>query len=274
VMNSNFRERFRKFEPDTSERDEFEKKTGVNIDQDIHTVVAAMMPNPKGPSHFDPEDGGVLVVARGRFEQARLEALAIEHGGKVEEYRGKRLLTHVKESGELDKAVAFLDADLIALGSYDAIKRAIDANAGNNILSNTDVTRQISQVDNATAWAVGRIDALAQAGHLPNELQNQLPPIQTFTAATSINGGVSGDLRVEARDDASAQNLRDVVRGFLALAKMQAGSKPEIKTVVDSVQLSGEGRSVMVSFTLPSELFDALGSMADQHRKGEVEPKQ
>src|SRR5688572_33132379 len=40
VMNSNFRERFRQFEPNTQERDEFEQKTGVNIDQDIESVVA------------------------------------------------------------------------------------------------------------------------------------------------------------------------------------------------------------------------------------------
>ena len=44
VMDSNFRERFRKFEPDTTERDEFQQKTGVNIEQDIQTVVAAMIP--------------------------------------------------------------------------------------------------------------------------------------------------------------------------------------------------------------------------------------
>ena len=30
--------------PNTAERDEFEQKTGVNIEQDIETVVAAMMP--------------------------------------------------------------------------------------------------------------------------------------------------------------------------------------------------------------------------------------
>ena len=46
LLNSNLREIFLKIEPDTSERDEFEQKTGVNIDQDIQTVVAAMMPRP------------------------------------------------------------------------------------------------------------------------------------------------------------------------------------------------------------------------------------
>src|ERR687894_1622325 len=39
IMDSQFRERFRQFEPDTSERDEFQAKTGVNIDHDINSVV-------------------------------------------------------------------------------------------------------------------------------------------------------------------------------------------------------------------------------------------
>ena len=48
VMNSEFRERFRKIEPHSNERDEFEEKTGVNIEQDIDSVVAAFMPGPNG----------------------------------------------------------------------------------------------------------------------------------------------------------------------------------------------------------------------------------
>ncbi len=268
VMSSNFRERFRRLEPDTSERDEFEQKTGVNIEQDIHTVVAAMMPKADGTVNWGPE-AGMLVLARGRFEHPRLEALALEHGGTVEDYQGKRLLTHVKDSGEPDMALGFIDVDLIALGSYTAIKKAIDAAGGTNVFSNTELMRQINDLDASNAWAVGRFDAIAQAGHLPGELQAQVPAIQWFSAAGQVNGGVSGVFKAEARDEAAAQNLRDILRGFLAMAKMQAESRPEIKTVVDSLQLSGDGKNVALSFALPSELFDALEAMANLRRGAE-----
>ena len=58
-------------------------------------------------------------------------------------------------------------------------------------------------------------------------------------------------LRAEARDDEAAKNLRDVVQGFLALAKLQAGKKPEIQTLVQSLQLSGTGKTVALSFEVP-----------------------
>jgi hypothetical protein len=266
VMDSEFRQRFRQFEPDTQERDEFEQKTGVNIDEDIHTVVAAMMPRTQAQSEWRPEQG-MLVLARGRFEPAQIERLAIEHGGHVEEYQGKQLLTHTNENGETALAVAFLDADLIALGSYSAVKKSIDASTGNNVVSNTELMRQINDLDQSSAWAVGRFDALTSAGNFPTELQGKLPPIQWFSAAGTINGGISGVFRAETADDESAQNLRDVLRGLLALAKMQADSRPEMKSMVDSLQLSGEGKYVALAFNVPSELFDLLETIAKEHHE-------
>jgi hypothetical protein len=261
LMTSNFRERFRKIEPDTQERDEFEQKTGVNIEQDIQTVVAAMIP---GATSQEPA-GGMLVLARGRFDAARLEALALEHGGEVEDYQGKRLLTHVKDNGEADGAMGFIDVDLIAIGSYTAVKKAIDAGAGNNIASNLELMRQVNELESNNVWAVGRFDALANAGNLPSELQAQVPAVQWFSAAGHINGGVNGVFKAEAKDEAAAKNLYDLLNGFLALARMQAGTRPEIKTLVDSLQLTGDGKNVALSFSLPSELLDALEAMANQH---------
>ena len=99
---------------------------------------------------------------------------------------------------------------------------------------------------------------------LPSDVQAQLPAVTFFSAAGHINGGVSGVLKAEARDEAAAQNLRDVVRGFLAMARLQSGSRPGIQQMVDSLQLSGEGTTVALSFNIPSEFFDALEAIARQ----------
>jgi hypothetical protein len=264
VMDSSFRERFRKLEPDAREREEFEQRTGINIEEDIHSVVAAVTRAGDG-STWRPESG-VVVLARGRFDQARLETLALEHGGRVEEYQGRRLLTHAGGSGDPAMAVGFIETDLIAVGGDAAVRDAIDASAGSNVLSNDEMMRHIAELDTGNAWAVGRFDAIVRAGNLPAEIQAQVPAIQWFSAAGHVNGGVSGVLKAEARDEEAAQNLRDILRGFLALAKMQAGSRPEIQTVVDSLQLSGDGLNVALSFELPAELLDALEALANQQR--------
>jgi len=268
VMNSEFRQRFRQMEPDSHARDEFQEKTGINIEQDIESVVAAVMPRAEGSTSWSPE-GGMIVVARGTqpFRQAQLEALALEHGGKVEEYKTKRLLTQSNESNpQHAMAVAFLDADLVAVGSYDAVKQAIDTSGGGaSVASNTELMKQINEFDNSNAWAVGRFDAIAHEARLPNEIQARVPAIQWFSAAGHINGGVSGIVKAEARDEEAANNLRDVVRGFLGLARMQAGSRPELKAMVDSLQLGGDGKTVSIAFVVPAEVLDVLESMHKQH---------
>jgi hypothetical protein len=268
VMNSDFRQRFRKFEHDTQERDRFQQETGINIDEHVDTVVAAMMPRTVSDTNWRP-DRSMLVVARGRFDQSHLEKLALQHGGATEEYHGKRLLTHSSErTGTNDLAVAFLDADLIAFGSYNAVKNAIDANTGANIVSNNQVMQKINELDASTAWAVGRFDAIARDASLPNEIRDRLPQVQWFSAAAHVNGGVSGIVTAEASDEEAANNLRDVVRGFVALARMQAGSKPELKTMVDSLQLAGDGKVVSLAFAVPSELFDVLEQLHQQRMQG------
>ena len=74
-------------------------------------------------------------------------------------------------------------------------------------------------------------------------------------------------MRADARDDEAANNLRDVVRGFLALAKLQAGNQPEFQTLVQSLELGGTGKSVALSFSVPGAVFDALGANRESAEK-------
>jgi hypothetical protein len=267
VMSSEFRERFRAIEPPSRERQEFEELTGLNIEQDIDSVVAAFMPGAGGIG--DNPKRSALVLAKGRFDAARLESLALNRGGAVEDYRGKRLLTHQAGAGSTDDgmAVGFVEADLVALGGIASVRRAIDAGAENrNVASNIDLMRLVNELDDSDAWAVGRFDAIANEARLPSDVQAQLPALSWFSAAGNVNGGLSGVFKAEARDEAAAQNLRDVLRGLLALARMQASNRPGMQQLVDSLMLTGEGTTVALSFSIPGEFFDALEELARQRR--------
>ena len=92
----------------------------------------------------------------------------------------------------------------------------------------------------------------------------RLPAITWFSASGHINGGIRGVVRAEARDDEAATNLRDVVRGFLALAKMSAGSRPELQLMMQSLELGGTGKTVALSFSVPAEVFDVIGAVTNK----------
>ncbi|MEZ5283444.1 MAG: hypothetical protein R2712_01285 [Vicinamibacterales bacterium] len=65
VMNSEFRRRFRELEPPSADRNDFEQKTGLNIERDIDSVVAAFVPDGDGAA--DHPERSAIVLARGRF---------------------------------------------------------------------------------------------------------------------------------------------------------------------------------------------------------------
>jgi hypothetical protein len=119
----------------------------------------------------------------------------------------------------------------------------------------------IGDNDSGNAWAAGRFDVLTSQANLPSGVAQQLPAITLFSASAHIDSGIRGTLRAESRDDESANGLRDVVRGFLALARMQGSSNPGLATVLESLQLGGTGTTVSLSFDLPASALDALAAM-------------
>ncbi len=246
---------------------EFQERTGIDIERDIDHVVAAF-------TAAGPSDGNGLVVARGRFNTTQLETLAREHGGVVEDYKGKRLVTvsdhgddHRDDRGDVTNArrihamtLAFLEPDLVGIGSEQAIRTAIDAQlSAHSITSNDEMMELVSQIDGGNnAWAVGRFDAIASHARLPQEIQSRIPAITTFAVMAHVDGGLTGTLRAEARDDQSAENLRQVINGMLALGRMQGQNDPKVAAMMQSLQTSGSGKTVALSFAVPAELFQMI----------------
>jgi hypothetical protein len=260
VMDSELRRKLSEIHPGGDNAQTFEQRTGINIERDIQSVVAAVV------STQADGQGPPLVLARGTFDQVRLEGFAREEGGVVEDYRGKRLITHD------NFALAFIEPGLVAVGFPATVRRAIDTKetGSPNITSNEELMRLVRGVDDGTVWGVARFDMITGA-RLPAEVTSRLPAISWVSAKGVINGGVEGLISAEARDEMAAQDLRQVIQGFMALARMQAGQHAEVAELVNSLQLSGQGKTVTLGFSVPAAMIDALGALRAQ-RPSRVAP--
>jgi len=283
VMASELRQRFRKsLAADAQENGqrEFQNLTGINIETDIERVVACFDTASGGTGSM----GGGVVLARGTFDDVKIEALMREHGAKVEIYKGKRLIIADRLKSGLTAesndstpdvqnlasqnsdsfSLAFIEPGLVAVGSTTLVRHAVDlqVGGGESAATNEDLVAHVKAMEGGNVWAVGRMDVLRARAKLPDIVANQLPPITWFGVRGRIDGGLQALLSAEARDEESAKNLRDVVRGFLALAKLQTSSKPEFQHFVQSLELSGTGLTVALSLDVPSQVFDALGAAA------------
>lgn len=266
VMDSELRQKLMQANPGAVDgSNKFLEETGIDIRSDVDSVVGALT------GEADAKNARPLMLVRGRFDHSRIESLVRQKGGVVSEYQGVRFLTEPND----EFGLAFVEPGLVAVGSAAAVRRALDAKAtGTDVTDNADVMRHIKEVDGGNAWAVGRFDALTGGRQLPAELANQLPAISWVSISGNINGGVQGIVLAEARDDAAANDLRDVVRGFVALARLQAGKRPEFSTLLNSLELGGQGKAVSLGFAVPPELIDAISAMhAMRSRQPEAQPQ-
>ena len=257
VMLSDFRERIRQIAPDGVGQAGLEQQLGLSIERDIDHVVAFLAP---GPAEGRPAG---LVLLRGRFDTTRLEAVAREGGATVSEYAGTRIVSI--EGGDVGAlAMAFMEPGLVAVGDLGTVRQAADrGSAGADITSNEQIMTLLERVDSGSnAWAVGQFGDLGSLGFLPEEVSAQMPAVTAFAVSGRVNGGVSGSVTIEGGDEAAGQNLRDVFRGFLALATMQTSGRSELQAMVDSLQLTGTGTLATLSFWLPSEALDFIFSLA------------
>jgi hypothetical protein len=263
VMQSNFRQKIKALEPTDSEKGQQELRDalGIDIEHDITRVVACMLPGETAPGKTG------LVVAAGHYDQAKIEGFIREKGGTATAYKGVDVWTHPEATNAADPAhitpaFAFLRPGVVAMGSMQAVQRAIDLSTqgGQSIADNRDMMSQIARLDSGNVWAIGRWDALADNAHLPQDVASKMPAITWFAASGNVDGGVSGTVKVVARDQEAADNLRQVAMGFMALARMQVDSKPELKGLLNTIQLGGQDTDVTMSFSLPSDILDALAA--------------
>lgn len=248
VMDSDVRRRLLRLDRSAGGADRFEAETGIDLERDVEYVVASFT----GGGEDRP-----LVLARGRFDAGRIEAAIRQRGGTVETYNGARLMVHP----EPNIGVAFVEPDLVVVGTSESVRRAIDTKAsGTNVRQNEELMRILREADDGEAWGVARFEALTGAGRLPADVAGQLPPITWFAVTGHLDGGLSAVVRAEARDETAARDLRDLINGFVALARLQARGRAEFAAALDSVQLGSAGRSVSLAFSVPQELLDALAA--------------
>ncbi len=280
VMGSEFRQRLMTLMHDEAGkgRQEFQEQTGIDVERDIDAVIAAMAAPADGANAH--ETG--FVALRGRFDTAKIESLVSSKGGQLAEYKGARLL--VPPAGDdsqtaddssatptrrhVRPVVALVNANLVIVGAEAAVKAAIDRSNGEgtaSITSDGEFVRMLESVDqNSTVWAIGRPKVLgfSASGEVPSQVMQQIPEIKWFAASGHLNGGLTATFRAEGKDEEAGKNMREVVQGVLALARLQMESKPELKPLLSSVQVEGTGAGVALHMTLPAEMLDVIVKQA------------
>jgi hypothetical protein len=238
-----------------------EEKTGLNPERDVRELVIA--------GGLQGGKGAVALVI-GDFDQYQI-GRAIETGKKGATWKkaGGTTVYVFSEGQASPTALAFLEKDSIVMGTASAVESTVENRAQGRaaLKGNTALMDLLVAVKpGSTFWMVGDQSLLA---NMPTGVSNPgsaggssasmtLPKLNSLTVTGDLDPVLSVDVVGGAADAASAASLADVVRGFVALASLQAAQKPELKALQTAITVTTEASKVRVSGRFPHELLEAL----------------
>ncbi len=93
----------------------------------------------------------------------------------------------------------------------------------------------------------------------------QVPPLRLVSVKANVNGGMKATIRAETGDEAAADQLRDVVRGFVSLARLQGGGSLLRERAEIDRAFRAPNKTVQMSFAMAP---DTLRMLAPRRRGG------
>jgi len=258
---------------DFKDYNEFVQKTGVDLQKDVYTVVAAIY------GGFESEHPEFLAVANMKYDEAKLQAVLKEKGvlAAEEPYGGLTLYTLKNDDASKDVRLAFLNKTNILIGSPLPVKKAIDlaAKNGKNVLETAALMKYVDKLDKKSMFwlALGSIPAKMKEAPAGGMMPVDLSKAEAFTAVVDFkNKTLSGELRLISNNEAGNKQIVEMLNGLKALGAMGSAKEPELGQLLNGIQLTASADAIALTFSLPEELMNKLGDKAKDKAKTMMPP--
>lgn len=241
---------------------EFTAKTGVDPSRDLNYVIAAARATQQ-------KDSGV-VLAVGTFKQNQIIAFINSHGTPIPvAYNGATVLMLPETSANgarLEKGIAFLDQNNIALGDLDSLKAVLDVyKQVPGINSNTSLPAMVANLDpKEMFWFAGDASVLSKVPQstpmLPSlsAIQSVFGTLDFATVDAGVTITLSGHVTVIAKDATAANQLGDFARGLVALGSLAGGQNPDMAALIAGVSIAPKDNQLSITLSIPFSLLQKL----------------
>lgn len=218
---------------------------GLDFIWDIERVFVS---SPGGSKNQPP----LVAAVQGRFDLAKVRQAIHGQGAQALVYRGVALLRNAKPGA--DQCMALVSPQVLLFGDRASVQAALDHYAA---ATPPPASRLYQRASDLSArydlWFVGTASPqdFAAAG-LP-ELVSQ---VESFEAGLSLQQGLGLDVNLNAKTAESAQALASTIQGFVHLAAMQGGGRPEAAEFLNKLRVNAEQARVTVSLAVDQAELD------------------
>jgi hypothetical protein len=239
---------------------QFTEETGFDPRHDLDEFVFATT----GPGAPDTQPS-FAILARGTFDQNRIEAKAKANGAVVQAYQGIDLIfvNHTEHRGA---GFAFLDGGIAVMADRATLRQIVTNRASPTTLDPA-LQEQVLKVSANDAWFASSMPGSFLANHLQHETSQTMQHAQVLQSILQSSGGVHfGDV-VEFSFDAAtrspqdAVSLADVLRLGGSMVQMQRQNDPRaaiVASAVDKMAITNEGATLHASFSMPEKALEQL----------------
>jgi len=240
---------------------EFTTKTGVNPSTDIDYIIGAGRPA--------QQKGAGVIIAVGSFKQNLIIDFINSHGTPIRLFYNDAVVLMIPETNasgaKLEKGVAFLNDNNIALGDLESLKAVLDVYKHPSA-TNATLPAMVANLDpREMFWFAGDATVLSK---LPQNtpLTPSLSAIQSVfgildleSADKGVTITINGNVTVTAKDATAATQLGDFVRGLVALGNLMGGQNPDLAALIGVVKVERpKDNQLKITLNIPFDFMQKL----------------
>jgi hypothetical protein len=235
--------------------------TGFDPRRDLNELLFAT----SGP-RSDKTPPTFAVLARGSFDQNRIEAKAKAKGAMVESYQGVHLIIN-EQTNHHGTAFAFLDGGIAVMADRATLRQMITGRANPTVLDPALQDQVLKVSTGNDAWFASSMPGSYLARHLEHETSQPMQHAQALQSILESSGGLHFGNVVEFSFDAStrspqdAVSLADVLRFGASMVQMQRQNDPRaaiVASAVDKMSITNSGPTLHATFSLTEKELEEL----------------
>ncbi|MGI9075286.1 MAG: hypothetical protein ACR2JB_29100 [Bryobacteraceae bacterium] len=259
----------KRIDTDDERLQQLTEETGFDPRRDLNELLFAT----SGP-RSDNTQPTFVVLARGSFDQNRIEAKAKAKGAAVESYQGVHLILNDQASHH-GTGVAFLDGGIVVMADRATLRQIVASRANPTVLDPTLQDQLLKVSAGNDAWFASSVPGSYLARHLEHETSQPMQHAQALQSILESSGGVHfGDvvefsLDASTRSPQDAVSLADVLRFGASMVQMQRQNDPRaaiVASAVDKMTVTNSGPTLHATFSMTEKELEEL--VAAGHKTG------
>lgn len=221
--------------------DEFTRRTGLDPRKDVSQILSC----------WDGKHG--LVMARGKFQKADLEARLQATSSTQLEYKNQRLF------GSEQGAIVVLNDSTVIAGPAAELRSIIDRGQTGHGLppALADLLRTLPPDDQVYAALIGGLESLSNyipPGENVTNFMQAFRSVDSAVAGINLSSGVNLIARIHSNTDRDAKFVHDMLRGLVGFGRLNTPeNRPELLKLYDAIQVTQRQTETLVQADIPSD---------------------